>query len=107
MSELVSYGDLSEQPSRQITRAALLAKESSELDGYRYRLKAGLLSFMDQCDTEAAYDAANVAGKAELSLLKTLLAEAAGSAAGVELVARWVEQFSNSNHQRYGRRFGG
>jgi hypothetical protein len=62
---------------------------------------------MDQHDTWAGHDAAHAAAKAELQLLREGLLEAAGSAAGVELVASWVNQFSISNHRRYGRRFGG
>lgn len=105
--ELISFGDLSEQPSRQIARAARRAKESNGLEVYRYGLGAAARSLMDQCDTQAAHDAAETAMKAELGLLRTGVAEAAGSTAGAEIVGGWVEHLSRSNHQRFNRRFGG
>jgi hypothetical protein len=107
MSELISYGDLSDQPSSQTLQAALHAKESNALEVYRYGVGAAARSQMDQSDTEAGHDAADTAMNAELDLLSIGLAKAAGSAAGVEIVAGWVGHLSRSNHQRFSRRFGG
>ncbi|HSZ05440.1 MAG TPA: hypothetical protein VK778_09600 [Solirubrobacteraceae bacterium] len=83
------------------------AEAANELEIRRYGMAARARSEMDQLDTWAGHDAADTAATAELKLLRKGLLEAAGSAAGVELVASWVNQFSSSNHRRYGRRFGG
>ena len=83
------------------------AEAANELEIRRYGMAARARSEMDQLDTWAGYDAARAGAKAELKLLREGLLEAAGSAAGVELVAQWVNQLSSSNHRRYGRRFGG
>jgi hypothetical protein len=106
-SELIPFDGPSAGPSRQVARKAKQAKESSDLEVYRYSLGAAARSVMDQADSWAAHDAAQVGLESELSLLHDGLGKAGGTAAGAELVARWVNQLSNSNHRRFGRRFGG
>jgi hypothetical protein len=82
------------------------AEAANELVIRRYGMGARARSEMEQHDVWAGHDAAHAAVKAELKLLREGLLEAAGSVAGVELVAEWVSQLSSSNHRRYGRRFG-
>lgn len=105
-SDLILSDDLSDPPSRRVAKAARIAREKNLLETYRYGLGAGARSTMDQYDTEAGHDAADTAMQAELRLLADGLSEAGGSAAGGQIVARWIGHFSNSNHRRYSRRFG-
>lgn len=96
----------SEFTRRQLDQARK-AEAANALEVFRYGLGAQARARIDEHDTWAGHDAALAAAKAELQLLRKGVLEAGGSAAGVELVARWVEQLSSSNHRRYGRRFGG
>jgi hypothetical protein len=106
-SDLIPFNDPPEGPSRQVARKAKQVKESNDLEIYRYSLGAAARSLMDQADSWAVHDAAQAGLESELSLLHNGLAKARGTAAGAELVARWVNQVANSNHRRFGRRFGG
>jgi hypothetical protein len=91
---------------RQITKAKR-AKESNDLEVYRYDLGAAARTLMDQADSWAAHDANRTALECELDLLDYGLARTGGSAAKAELVARSVNRLSNINDRRVTRRFGG
>ncbi len=102
----VPFDDLPDLPSQPISKAARKAKESNELEVYRYGLGAGARAQMDQFDSEAAHDAADAAMKAGLRLLKNGLREAGGSPTAAVIVGEWTADLQNANQKRYRRRFG-
>ncbi len=103
----VPFDDLPDLPSQPLTKAARKAKESNELEVYRYGRGAWARSQMDQYDTEATHDAGDAAMKAGLRLLKNGLSEASGSPTGAEVVGGWLAAVNNANHKRFRQRFGG
>jgi hypothetical protein len=103
----VPLDDDPDRPSRQVAKAARQAKESNALEVYRYELGASAKAQIAEADAWAAHDAAQAALESELSLLHDGLCKASGSAAGTELVARWVGHLANSDHRRFSRQFGG
>jgi hypothetical protein len=102
----VPFDDLPNLPSQPVSKTARKAKESNELEVYRYGLGAGARAQMDQYDSEAAHDAADTAMKASLRLLRNGLREAGGSPTGAEIVGQWVAELQGANQKRFRRRFG-
>lgn len=93
------------RPSRDLIRAAD-ARQRTELEVFRYGLQARARAEMDRIDTQALSDVLRCSLDEEVALLDWGIAQANGSAAKAELVARKVAMQSGINNSRIARRFG-
>lgn len=92
--------------SRQLAKATR-AQEQTELAVFQHHLEARYLAECDRIDAQAIADVTKGALEEELAVLDWGLAQAAGSPAKAELVARLVGQQSRIDSARIARRFGG
>ncbi len=76
----------------------------AELDVYRHQLKAAVTREKDLTDTDVLEDCILASAESELRVLQALTAQAAGSAAALEIVARKVELMDSVANRRLTRR---
>ncbi len=92
--EVVPFG--SSKGHRDLRRA--------ETEVFRYQLRAAVTREKDLTDTDLLEDCVLASAESELRVLRVLTAEAGGSAAALEIVARKVEIMDAIANRRLNRR---